>query len=1115
MKKAILILLALATILPTWAIEHTYSSTSVLSQGHWVKIRIAESGVCRMSFSELRAAGINPAQVRVFGYGGAMLTQDFEQKHIDDLPQVPVYRGSDFILFYVQGSVNWQYSGKIFEHIRNPYSDYGYYFLTDDNAGEQDFPIAEPLSGSATDITSYTDVQLHERDLLNLIDRTNGANGGGRDFYGETFSNDQSSRSFTFSTPNALSSTNGLSVKVVAAAAAAEYSTMRATVNNSKSGTCTMVPIDASDFYTMGNIGKTTITTNAATSQQTVDLVFTPGTNVGQGWLDYIELNVLSSLKMNGSYMPFRSTTNYKAATLNRYTLTEAGDSTLIWDITDKEQIRQVPTTATANGLQFVGSNRNGISEYVAVNPNGSRWVSATVIGAIANQNLHSLQNIDYVVLCPEGYEDIAEDLARAHEEKQAITWAVVTDQQVYNEFSSGTPDATAIRWLMKMLYDRANANPVIGKPRWLCLMGDGSYDNRKLLGTSAPNTLITYQSANSTNEVKAYATDDYFAFLENREGKSDISATMDIAVGRLPVNTPQQAREVVDKTIRYMQNDNCGKWKSQLLFLSDDGDNGLHITTAEAGAERVRLRNPDFVVNKVYLDAYPQEVNASGESYPIAKNRLDNLLKDGVLFFNYSGHGGYNGITNEGMLRQSDIEKMSNSNLAFWMFATCGFSHFDAREISAGERAVLNPNGGAIATLSACRTVYASQNTIINRNLCDTLFGHSNPYHYDITIGEATRLAKNITGNDENKMAYILLGDPAVRLNYPTDYQVETITEIDTLNALSVQQVQGRIIDEDGETVTDFDGTVNITIYDKMQVLTTRDNDAPEGSKKTYSYNDYPSILYTGSTQVQQGLFDYTFMTPIDIRYNYGHGRIVYYAYSDTIHGEAVGHDERLVIGGTNASILLDTIGPDMQIYLNTHRFVDGDKTYETPRFYAELSDENGINTAGAGIGHDLLLVIDNDPKLTYVLNDYFTADEGSYQSGSVSYLISTLKDGDHSLTFRAWDLMNNSTTKSLRFKVEKGIDPNVTTITTYPDETGIVNIVVDYDQPDAWLTSEIYIYNISGQMVWSRTENQPDTIAIDYNRLGLTPGVYVYSVRMKTEAGKYVQSGGKMIIQ
>ena len=752
------------------------------------------------------------------------------------------------------------------------------------------------------------------------------------------------------------------------------------------------------------------------------------------------------------------------------------------------------------------------------MNTKGNKWVSATVIGTVKNQNLHRLKNIDYVIICPEGYEEVSADLAKAHEEKEGITWAVVTDQQVYNEFSSGTPDATAYRWLMKMLYDRADGNG-IAAPRWLLLMGHGTFDNRKLLTTSGTNLLLCYEAKNSTNEVNAYASDDYFAFLDDNEGESDASATMDIGVGRLPVNTVQEARTTVDKIIAYMTNSNPGKWKNQLVYLADDGEAGTHTETSEISAEMIRLANPDFVVHKIFLDAYPQETNASGESYPQAKNRLDNLLKNGCLFFDYSGHGGYNNITSEAILTLRDVETMHNTNLAFWLFATCNYAEFDTGKRCAAESAVLNPNGGAVGILAATRTVYASQNNNLNRNVCAELFAHETTFHYEATLGEAIRKGKNRLGIDTNKLPYVLLGDPALRLNYPTDYFVQTTTKIDTLNALSVQHVEGQIIDEDSVVVSDFEGTVNITIYDKIQVIPTRDNDDYGDEPRVVNYLDYPNTLFSGSTAVKEGRFAYTFMVPRDIRYNFGNGRIVYYAKTaDSLEtAEGVGHFEDFIIGGTGSILTTDTTGPEMKIYLNTPAFVDGGKTYATPRFYADLADSSGINTAGAGIGHDLLLIVDDDAKQTYILNEYFTAADNSYTEGQVSYRMEKLANGPHSLVFRSWDLLNNSSSQSLNFVVEAGIDPSIYSVTTYPNPAraqSVVNFIVQYDQPDELISTEVYLYNTAGQLIWRQTQGNPDKVTINLAQMNLGAGIYIYNVKIKSPTSGTSTAAGKIIV-
>lgn len=1112
MKKILFIAFGVLVSLPMMAGIHSYAERSVLADGHWVKIRVSESGVCRMSFSELRSAGLEPSQVRVFGYGGAQKEQDFSKPNIDDLPQVPVYVGEDYILFYVQGPISWTYNGSRFAHTRNTYSDFGYYLLSDDAGDMLLFPEAEAISGSPTDVTYYSYYQVQDEDSVNLIDRT-GVSGGGRTFYGEQFAAGQT-RTFTFSTPYANGDNS--SVYIDMAANAATTSTVKAKLNNTSSKSIYISSIP--DHYTFGVAG--TISMNGASEEQNqrVTMQFVNSNASALAWLNYIEITTPSELVMTGSYMGIRSLVNRNTTNPVRFLLRNTTASTQIWDVTDLAAIQRMPTTMVDDQLAWVGTQADGVHEYIAVNTDGTKFVQAEVVGEVKNQNLHALSNIDYIIICPEGYEDVSEDLAKAHEAKQAITYAIVTDQQVYNEFSSGTPDATAYRWLMKMLYDRAK-NGIGQQPRWLLLMGHGTFDNRKLLRNSGTSLLLTYQSKNSVNEIKAYATDDYFAYLDDNEGAIDTQGRMDIGVGRLPVESLDEARTTVDKLIQYIRNEQTGKWKNQLVYLADDGENGTHTETAEKSAELVRIKNPDFIVHKIFLDAYPQEVNASGESYPLAKNRVLNLLKNGVLFFNYSGHGGYNAITNESILNLKDIAGMTNKNQAFWLFATCNFAQCDAGKRSAAETAVLNPKGGAIGILAATRTVYASQNTNLNRSVCDTLFGHSDVFHYDMTLGEAISIGKNLLGSDENKLAYVLLGDPCMRLNYPTDYHVETLTEMDTLNALSVQHVEGRIIDEDLNTVSDFNGKVDITIYDKMQSIPTRDNDNAGGDPRVIAYNDYPNTIFSGATDVKDGLFNYTFMVPKDIRYNFDNGRIVYYAVTaDSLEtAEAVGHFEQFIIGGTGSTVAIDTIGPEMEIYLNSPAFRNGDKTYATPRFFANLYDKNGINTAGAGIGHDLMLIIDDDPKMIYSLNEYFTAANNSYQAGQVSYLMEELANGPHSLTFRAWDLLNNSTTKSLNFIVEAGLDPSIYNVTTYPNpvqQSGVVHLIVNYDQPDELIETEIYLYNTAGQMVYSHKQDNPDAVSINLPSLGLNTGVYIYSVKIKSASSKYSTTSGKIIV-
>ena len=1130
MKRLTLLICGCLLAHLAWCGIHTYTEESALKSGTIIKLRVSETGMHMIPYDSLVAWGLQPNKVCVMGYGGAMLSENFTLSKWDDLPPVAfymhkgndnVFNSGDYILFYAQGVTKWSCSTNgTWRHTRNPYSNYGYYFVSDKIALQHPIEISDIkyATNNVVDVDWYMANRVHEKDLVNLLDLT-GNNGGGREFYGETLNSKNRSLTISFPMQNVRTDHNSY-CHVNMAASSSEGVPMKISYAGNSQNRY-FAPIGVQDFYTCAVVDSTSFYTPAtSTGTQAVTFYFGSNTSSAAAYLNYVEMSVPCDLTMVGNEMHITNTAYLGNKPVIRYHLKGATAQTQIWHVTDGVNAKLMPTEFADGELTWVGNNTSA-ERYVAVNPTSGNWRKPATVGIVANQNLHSLSNIDYVIIAPNEYAEAARRLARKHEEVDNITWAVVTPEQVYNEFSSGTPDASAYRWLMKMLYDRSKGDAVTA-PKNLLLMGDGTFDNRKLLSRSGNNRLLTYQAVNSTVETKAYACDDYFGYLQDNAGIYnnkfvESRANMNIGVGRLPVKTLDEANQVVEKLCRYMDDKTLGKWKSQILFLADDGDHGLHVQTAEAGAERLRGKNKDFHVNKIYLDAYTQEVSAAGESYPLAKNQFDNLMSNGILFMNYSGHGGYNNITNELFMRISDIQRMNNQNQAFWFLATCSFSHFDSGTTSAGEEAVLNPIGGAIGVLSACRTVYATQNTILNHNLCDTIFGHKDAFTYSMTLGDAIRTAKNKTGDDANKLAYVFLGDPAIRLNYPTDYQVKTTTKLDTVNALTIQSIKGYIQTPDLDTAYWFNGKMDITILDKIQELTTRDNDEVEDNDKVkIVYKDYPNMLFAGQTDVKDGMFEFTFMVPRDIRYNYGNGRITYYAYDEETREEAVGHFEDFVIGGSSTVAAQDTVGPEIEMYLNNPAFQNGDQTYEFPHFYANIYDEHGINTVGTGIGHDLLLTIDNDPKQTYVLNSYFQATNG-YQEGSISYKMSEQAEGAHRLTFRAWDMYNNSSSAALDFQVVKGMGPEIYSVLTYPNPvsaTGILNIHVINNQPDETISTLINLYNVNGQLVYQYQQPSADPIQWNIGEMNLAAGIYIYQVNIKNPTSSYTSKTGKIII-
>ncbi|MEI8085367.1 MAG: type IX secretion system sortase PorU [Paludibacter sp.] len=1106
--------------------RHSYASNSVLSQGKFVKIRVTNSGFYKLTYENLVSMGIDPSNVRIFGYGGAMLEQSFLLDKPDDLPENSIWmeKGSDgvfnegdYILFYCQGINKWSYdkTKSMFTHIINPYSKYGYYFVTSDaGVGKKISPqtVVLPDSPIIQNVEEFLDYQVAEKDLISLTS-------SGKEFYGEEFK-DVTSYDFNFNFPNPVSG-NTTSVRLDVAASASVATSFNLSLNGLQSKVLTVPMRTSGDGYELGKGTSAIYTYSPQGDNFAFKLSYDKSTSsTSVGYLNFLEVNARRQLKMSGSVMPFQNVDNLGMGSYNQYALSDANANVQIWDMTDPQNISSMQTQTVNGKLTFVASN-NELKQYVAIDPTVSSSFPIPVIeSVIPNQNLHALAPVDMVILTHPNFVAQAEALAQAHRDKDNLTVAVVTTEQVYNEFSSGAPDATAYRWVMKMLYDRAlTANNTDDIPKYLLLFGRGSFDNRKILSNSGDNYILTYQAENSLVLTLSYTTDDYFAFLDDNEGTQVTSHLMDIGIGRLPVTNVQQATDVVNKTIGYMNNTSKGNWKNQICFLADDGDGALHMKQADSIAVSVTRLFPSYEVNKIYLDAYLQEVSASGQSYPLAKSKFQNLLRSGLLLLDYTGHAGPSGWANESILSIADVKSLSNKYLPLFMGATCDFLQFDVLTVSAGEQVVLNPSGGGIGIMSAARPVYASQNLTLNKLFCENLFKKVNGENQ--RVGDVVRYAKNNVGTEINKLSYIYMGDPAIKLNYPDKYHVvttkvneSTVLGNDTLRALSVATIQGYIADEKGVKVDNFNGKIHSVIYDKIQRITTLNNEG-DGA---LTYSDRPNTLFSGDAEVVNGVYSFSFMLPKDIKYNFGGGRINYYAQDDIDNYEAQGYFENFYVGGTNKSITNETDGPNLQLYLNSENFVSGDKVNETPLFIANISDVNGINTVGSGIGHDVMLTIDIDPNQSFVLNDYFEASANSYKDGIVKYKLAEMANGKHTLTFRVWDLLNNSSTKTIEFEVVKGLTPVVFSVSNYPNPVkSKTKIIIKHDRPDTVLSTSVEIFDLTGRKIWSFSQSSADNIEWNLTAsdgIKVKTGIYLYRVNVKTANSDVYSKTNKMIV-
>ena len=718
-----------------------------------------------------------------------------------------------------------------------------------------------------------------------------------------------------------------------------------------------------------------------------------------------------------------------------------------------------------------------------------------------------------------------AERLAVAHREKDGLTVEVVTPEAIYNEFSSGTPDATAYRRLMKMFYDRSSSlgNP----PKYLLLFGDGIYDNRgisgEVQGVSWSNMLLTFQSQESLN-VYSYATDDYFAFLEDNSGSNFSRDKMCLGVGRFPIRTVTEATQMVDKTISYMENKDSGSWKNNVTFVADDGNNEDSFTTnhmkqADQLAEAIEEMQPGFLVNKVYFDAYKR---SSLGTYPDVHNEIEKLLKSGQLLINYTGHGSTTHWADESVWTQTDINNSSYKHLPVWVTATCDFTRFDDVKTSAGESVFLNPTSGGIALFTTTRVVFSGNNANLNKALIDNLFQEGANSRY--TLGEAMMYTKRQL-NDSNKLNFILIGDPALKFAYPeykarvTAVNGEAVSdEPFEFKALSRITVEGEILNPSGSFAADFTGVLSSTIFDSQSSITTLGN-----SSEKFTYLDYPNTIYIGRDSVRNGKFSFTFMVPKDISYSNKKGKLNLYASSET--KEAQGSFFDFIVGGTSDTAETDTIGPKIrQIYLNDSSFVSGDKVNTTPYFVAKLWDKSGVNITGSSVGHDMMLTIDSMPSMSYNLNSYYALLPDSENEGLVQFSIPEMEPGMHTAEFKVWDILNNSTTYTFTFEVAEGLKPNLIEMYATPNPArDQVEFFLHHNRPESNLKVTVMVYDMTGKFLWSTEKSGSSELfkayivtwnLTDNGGRRLRPGVYLYRAAISTNNSKEATKANKLII-
>jgi len=1025
--------------------ETTGGTASMLATGRWAKIRVAESGIFQLTDDLLRRAGFtNSSKVHVYGYGGALQPEKLSSDYIaatDDLREVPICTAGGRRLFWAQGPVSWNGA----ERIRNPYSQYGYYFLTENDS--------EPLMQTEQELLQNYITSGELDNTLYEVDDYAWYHGGRNLYDSRPFTVDQA-RDYNVSLYGASGS--GTVTVVLTAYDASKPSSATVSVNGTQVGT---ISIGACSTYLHANQTKQVFEVSSLAATNTIRIQQTSG---GTMRLDYIVVH-----------------TNQTPAL---------------------PSLSQITTSAPE------------------------------LVGTVANQNLHGDEAADMIIIIPASrkMQTQAERLKAYHEQKDQLRVRIVAADDLYNEFSSGTPDANAYRRYLRMLYERAQTDADM--PRYLLLFGDGAWDNRMLSSDwksySPEDFLLCYESENSFSATDCYVSDDYFSMLDDGEGANLLSSDRgDVAVGRFPVRTEADAKILVDKVISYSENTYAGSWQNEICLMGDDGNENQHMEDADTVARLVEKMHPEYTVKRIMWDAYERVNSSTGHTYPDVTRLIKQQMQTGALIMDYCGHGAAYSISHETVLQLADFANTVSTHLPLWVTASCDIMPFDGQEENIGETALLNKRGGAVAFFGTTRTVYATYNRVMNLAFMREVLG-------GISIGEAVRLAKNslITTRQDhttNKLQYTLLGDPALRLAYPTHRAV-----VDDINGASVNEgepltlkagttvtVRGHV-EKGGVRQTDYFGAVTATVRDAEEVITCRLNDKTE-AEEPFVYSDRTKVLFHGSDSVQGGQFAIRFTVPQDISYSNSKGLINLYTLDNSRQAIANGKCDHFVLGGTTTAER-NTEGPKVFCYLNSEDFVNGGKVNLTPYFVAVVSDDDGINATGNGIGHDIQLVIDGQTAQTYVLNDYFNYDFGSYTSGTVGFSIPTLTAGTHKLQFRVWDTQNNSTTTTLSFVVVESLQPVFFDVecTRNPAQT-TTSFRVIHDRTGSEMDVVLDIYDMSGRHLWQHAETAvptDNTYLIDWDLTSgssrVSTGVYLYRVRISSNGSSYASKAKKLIV-
>ena len=1062
-------------------------SNSVLASGEWFRFYVEKSGVYKISKSFLSELGLNvnvdPRKIKIYGNGGRMLPllnstyypEDVAENAIQFIGENDgVFNDNDYILFYAEGVDNWNEESKTNSNL---FANKSYYYVTvAGDLGKRIQNFAQPTQPATLNITTFDDYQFHEVDLINIVR-------AGRQWFGEAFNIDEV-QEFTFEVPNAVTSSQA-NLSVTVGSNAYNATTFKVESNGQFVGNINLSPITAGSGTELNVASLPLNTTIAASNTINIKLTYNNnGVPSSNAYLDNIILKSKRNLTGYSKQFRFQYNGTNSLSGIASYQFNSASGISNVWDITDIYNVTNIdnPSQSDFSFKAALGDTRNYIAIdyadlYSPLKENSTRVANQNLKGTIFKNNQGVFQDLDYLIITPAFLKPQADKLAAFHTNYSHLNVKTVTLESIYVEFSSGKQDIAAIRNFIKYVY--FNASDPSKRIKYINLFGDASFDYKNRIPNNT-NIVPIYHALNSTTGGEAsYVSDDFFGYMDPSEGNvAYYFGGIDIAVGRMLVNTNAQAEEMINKVFEYNDLKSYGNWRNNYVAISDDSDRASDATLQfrqNQLADRIVSEKPFINYKKVLMDSYIQEASSGGDRYPKAREDIFNAFEKGALVFNYLGHGGEDGLAGERIWEKSDGQTLNNQyKYPLFITITCDFSRFDnPYRPTAGEYTYWNPRGGAISMVTTTRSIGQGSAEFFNDKLSEYLFSFgSNQY---TSIAEALRLAKNSNPSSSSNVVFYI-GDPALMLAIPkpkirlTKVNDLPVTgTIPDLKSLAYVKLSGEITDENNLPMPTYNGELAINIFDKNIIKATFNND---GNSPTINFNTLGETIFRGNASVVNGQFEFGFVVPRDIKIPVGNGRISFYSKKNSEFIDNTGLDTTIKIGGINTLAAADTTPPSVKLFMNDQTFVNGGITNASPFFLAYLEDENGINTA-SGIGHDVVAILDGNESAPYIINDYYETELDNYKKGKLRYPFRNLAPGIHTITFKAWDVYNNPISAEIQFVVVSDDTMTLTNVLNYPNPfVNYTQFWFTHNHPYEPLDVQVQVMTITGKIVWSKNQ-------------------------------------------